>query len=152
MKTIPEILDHVKEKKGIKNDYNLALQLGLTPNAIFKIRNNQSIPSDDTCIKLANLAGENAEKIILIAHATRAESKEATKIWNGILKKAIGFSIIIVLLSPTLTITTPARQSIHYATNNNYSEILMEEGFVDCLVSCRYLAKDFLLRRKSFNL
>lgn len=103
MKTIPKILDHVKEKAGIKNDYNLSLKMGLTPEAIRQFRNNKSIPSDETCIKLANLAGEDAEKIILIAHAARAESKEATKIWNGILKKAIGFSLIILLLSPTVT-------------------------------------------------
>ncbi len=116
MKTIPEILDIVKKKAGIKNDYNLGLKIGISTGAMFEFRHGKSIPSDDTCIKLANLAGEDAEKIILIAHASRAESKEATKIWNGILKKAIGFSIVIILISPTLFYTLSAQQSIYYAT------------------------------------
>ena len=113
MKTIPKILDHVKEKAGIKNDYNLSLKMGLTPEAIRQFRNNKSIPSDDTCIKLAKLSGENAEKIILIAHATRAESKEATKIWNGILKKAIGIGIIILLLTYTTPSTANAEDTLY---------------------------------------
>ncbi|GEM_PF-1146039 len=123
MKTITEYLDHVKEKTGIKNDYNLGLELNLTPGAMFEFRHKKSVPSDETCIKLAKLTGENPQEIILIAHATRAKSPEAKQIWNGILKKAIGFSLIIFLISPALlTLNSSQGQHTLYIMSN-YMEL-----------------------------
>jgi|SRR3989344_2755004 len=113
MKTIAEILDYVKEKTGIKNDYNLSLKIGLSAMAIFEFRNNKSIPSDETCIKLAGLTGEDPKKIILIAHAARAKSPEAKKAWNGILKKAIGIGIIVLLLTYTTPSTANAEDTLY---------------------------------------
>lgn len=119
MRTIQEILDHVKTTAGIKNDYNLGQKIGVSTNAMFEFRHGKSIPTDDTCIKLANLVRENPEKFVLIAHAERAkkESKEAGILWNGILKKAINFSLIILLLSPTLLISFKSQHILYIMSN-----------------------------------
>ena len=113
MKTITEYLDRVKEKAGIKNDYNLGKELNLTPGAMFEFRHGKSIPSDETCIKLARLIKENPKEIILIAHAARAKSPEAKKVWNGILKKAIGYSIIIILFTYTAPSTANTGDTLY---------------------------------------
>ena len=69
--------------------YNqLAATIGLTGAAISDLKNGKSIPTDDTILKLANLAGISPETALVDAAIWRSKGNpETLKFWKNIRDK-----------------------------------------------------------------
>ncbi len=99
MLTISAYLDEVKKKAGISTDKELADRLGIKNSAVCHLRSGENHPSDETCKKLAGLAGDPVETVLLLAAESRAP-ESTRKAWEHILKtwaKASGFVLLAVL-------------------------------------------------------
>jgi transcriptional regulator with XRE-family HTH domain len=90
-------IDNIKVKADIKSDRQLAIKIGIDPSYLCEIIKGTKMPSDKHCIKLAEIAGEEPEKVILFIHACNAK-KEAQPIWNGLLKKVVGIALNLTLV------------------------------------------------------
>lgn len=99
MRPIEKYLNEVKIKTGISTDKDLALALHMSPTIVCYFRKG-STPSDDVCRKLAKLAGDPVEKVLLLAAESRApESTRAA--WEHIFKaaaKAGCFTLTVVAM------------------------------------------------------
>lgn len=71
-------LDGVKAKKGIKNDTQLAIKLGIPQPTIQTWKTTERVPSDEACIKIAELAGEIMilmERFVEVIRIMRGEAE-----------------------------------------------------------------------------
>lgn len=87
MRPIEAYVTDVMKKKGIKSFNQLSQELRVSHNAVFNIMSKGGTPSDELCKKLADLAGDPVEKVLILAAESRAP--ESTKnAWERILKAA----------------------------------------------------------------
>jgi transcriptional regulator with XRE-family HTH domain len=110
MTDIIKYLEGVKVKLGISSDRALAHKIGITQSAISNIMAGASIPSDETCIKIAELAGDDPALVILMAHkskASEATKKHWAKIFKTVTAAALGFLVMISLAVPALAGQNP---------------------------------------------
>lgn len=99
MRPIEKYLDEVKEKAGFKTDKELAERLGVKPSAICQIKSGNNTPSEEHCKKLAALAGDPYEKVLLLAQVSKAH--EGSRLaWERILKYAAkgGLALAVTLV------------------------------------------------------
>lgn len=97
---IEKYLEDVKIKAGIKTDRELATKLGVKPQAISAIKSGFNTPSEEHCKKLADLAKDPYEKVLLLAQVSKA-SETSKGAWERILKataKAGIFTLGLVLV------------------------------------------------------
>lgn len=113
MRPIEKYLDEVKKKREIPSENAFARTLGMKPSSLYLIRRGVNTPSEETCKKIAELAGDSYEKVLLLAQLSKAPevSKHA---WERILKYAVkgglamGLALLISSLLPSNdSMTTP---------------------------------------------
>lgn len=92
-------LKTVLDRTGIKNERQLALRLGITQGFISQIKKGENTPSDELCIKLAKLAGDNPDRILLLSHKNKA-SEEAKPYWDKIIKTLATATLAIYITLP----------------------------------------------------
>ncbi len=107
MRPIEKYLDDVKRKAGLPTDKALADRLGIKHPSICRIRSGEQTPSDETCARLAALAGDPVEKVLLLAAESRAP-KSTRKAWHNILKRMVKSGAFTLMLLVGLTWATPA--------------------------------------------
>ncbi|MBI4847544.1 MAG: helix-turn-helix domain-containing protein [Nitrospirae bacterium] len=98
-------VEGIKVKLGIKSDRELALKLGIAPPSLCNIVNGHGIPSDDTCLKIAALAGDDPEQVLLLAHKSKA-SEKSKPYWDSLLKKVAAMSLLFAIAFPLCMTTT----------------------------------------------
>lgn len=98
MTEFSDYLKAVRFKTGIKNDRQLALRLGLSMAAIYNITRANTIPSDEICLRIAALAGDDPEKVLLLAQKSRAP-EAAKKHWESIMRKVAASCAFFLVLS-----------------------------------------------------
>jgi transcriptional regulator with XRE-family HTH domain len=142
MRPIGNYIEEVKKKAGFKTDKELAIRLGVNPTAIFLIKNGTNTPSEENCKKLAELAKDPYEKVLLLAQVSKA-SETSKKAWEHILKTAIEAGICTVLLlcfsmaSPTLShASTDAETILHKQANNIHYATWKGQSDAEKKVSC----------------
>lgn len=112
MTDFSKYLEGVKAKIGIKSDRELAFALGVTAGSIYNVTKGTGIPTDDICLKIAEIAGDDPEKVLLIAHKSKA-SEKSRPYWDSLLKKVANMSLILFLalafLPEILHISSPMR-------------------------------------------
>ncbi len=96
MAEFAKYLDGIKAKLGIKSDRQLSFKIGISPAYLANIRIGQ-IPDDDIVLKIAEIAGDDPEKVLLLAHKSKA-SEKSRPYWDSLLKKVANMSLIIPLL------------------------------------------------------
>ena len=89
-------IEGLKAKIGIKSDRELAIKIGLSATAIYNITRASAIPTDDICLKIAKIAGDDPEKVLLLAHRSKA-SDAAKPYWDKILKAVVNMSLVALL-------------------------------------------------------
>lgn len=99
MTEFAKYIEGLKAKLGLKNDSQLSFLIGVSPRAIYNITKGHSIPTDDICLKLAELAGDDPEKVLLLAHKSKA-SERSKPYWDKILKAVVNMSLILMLTLP----------------------------------------------------
>ena len=91
-------LDGVKAKKGIKNDTQLAIKLGIPQPTIQTWKTTERVPSDEACIKIAEFAGADPAQVILLAR--KCGAKGETKVyWDKIFKAALTAGLTVLLFT-----------------------------------------------------
>jgi plasmid maintenance system antidote protein VapI len=80
--TTTDLIDAVKEAKGIASDYAVAKQLGLKPQTISNYRHGRTQMSDETAVALAAMISRAPAPILAQLAAERSKSPEVAKIWR----------------------------------------------------------------------
>lgn len=87
MRPIEKYINEVKTRKGITSNTKLAQKLDLPPSTVCYVMSGRVTPSDEVCFRLAALAGDPVEKVLILAAESRAP--ESTKpAWAHLLKVA----------------------------------------------------------------
>lgn len=101
-------LEGVKAKLGISSDRQFAGQIGVSQSFMSNMMAGWQVPEDDTCIKIAKLAGDNPERIILLARKSKA-SDTSRPYWEHIFalltepkKAAVTASLAFLLIIPMI--------------------------------------------------
>lgn len=85
MNGIVDYMIGVKAKTGVKSSRELARKIGLSQPQMNNIMQGMSTPSDATCLKIAEFAGDDPAQVILLAHASKAPAS-TRKHWDRMLK------------------------------------------------------------------
>ncbi len=74
-------LEGVKAKMGFKNDRALAVAVGMNASALCNVMKGLGVPSDDACVRIAQVAGDAPARVLLLAHRTRSRG-DAKAAWD----------------------------------------------------------------------
>lgn len=90
MRTIQDYLEAAREHQHLGSDRQLAKKLGLAGGAVHHFRTGKALPSPDTMVKLARLAGLD-EQVALVELAFMSTEGEAKGTYEKILKRISTF-------------------------------------------------------------
>lgn len=79
MRTFDDYLSEARRKQKVSSNNQIAKLLGITSRAISALNQGKSLPSDDTMIKLANLAEMDTEAALIDLSIWRSSGNENTK-------------------------------------------------------------------------
>lgn len=96
MRNIQEYLDQAIEIQEIGSDRQLSRLLGLASNSVSQFRTSRALPSPETMVKLARLAGID-EQVALIELSFMGATGEAKNAYEKILKRISVFLPATVL-------------------------------------------------------
>src|SRR4051794_25660103 len=82
LESVAQLLDLAKERHGFRFDAELARRLGVSGNHVKDLRYGGRWPSDETVIKLADLAVVDRVATLVRVQYWRATSKEAQETWE----------------------------------------------------------------------
>jgi plasmid maintenance system antidote protein VapI len=84
--TSVELLDEIREKKGIESDYGVAKLLDVKPQTVSNYRHGRTQLSDEMVVRVARILGRPPAPLLAQVAAERAKSPEVAKIWRDIAK------------------------------------------------------------------
>ncbi len=85
MTDFAKYIESVKLRQGMKSDRELALKLGVSTTAMYNVTKGSGIPSDEVCVRVAELVGDDPIKVLLLAHACKA-SEKSRPYWDEVIK------------------------------------------------------------------
>ena len=91
MKNISDYLDIVKEKHNIEHEKDLAKLIDIKPSSLSAIRSGNGTREQTAC-RIAELAGINADRVLLAATEARCKDPELKRLWHSIAKKYEGIA------------------------------------------------------------
>jgi len=95
---VAQLLDRVLKNAGIRSDYALAAQLGVSRQRISHFRAGREIPGDAMAMRLATMADIDAGYVLASMHALRAKRSDERRAWESLAKKAtIAASLLITM-------------------------------------------------------
>ena len=100
MRTIKDYISEAQKKQNIPSNNKLAIALGLTPQGLSVIYKGRSVPSDETIIKLAELAGISEDEALLDAAVWRAQTPKTKELWEKIRHIVLSLCLAMAVLSP----------------------------------------------------
>jgi plasmid maintenance system antidote protein VapI len=80
--TTTDLIDAVKEAKGIQSDYALAKRLSVLPQTISNYRHGRTQMADEIAVAMAAMIDRAPAPILAQLAADRAKSPEVAKIWK----------------------------------------------------------------------
>lgn len=86
MLTTVELLDKAKAAHGV-TDYKLSKMLDVVPSAVVNYRAGRSHPNDEIAERLAELAGEDPQEVVIWMQVERAKTDEGRKLWFSIAER-----------------------------------------------------------------
>lgn len=95
MTQFKDYLKEVKTRLDCKSDGELSRKLKLTSASTHHLIHGITVASDETCLRIAELTGDNPAYIIALAHASKATDK-TRPVWEKI--AALTTSSLITLL------------------------------------------------------
>ncbi|MBQ8347804.1 MAG: helix-turn-helix domain-containing protein [Alphaproteobacteria bacterium] len=101
MRTIKDYISEAQKKQGIPSNNKLASALGITPSGVSVLYKGKSLPTDETMIKLAELAGIPEEEALVDLSIWRnADSPKTKEIWEKIRHIVLSLCLTMAVLSP----------------------------------------------------
>jgi len=83
MQELSAYLQNLKEQLNIRNNGELATQLNVDEQRVSRWCNGEELPDDDSCIKLAFIAGDDPAKVLILRHLSSA-SLMGRDIWEKV--------------------------------------------------------------------
>jgi hypothetical protein len=83
----PEYLDLARRQLGLPSDYALQKPLGVTKQQLSRWRTGVDSFSDGAAVKIAELTGLPAERVLVDAHFEKAKTPEEKAVWRAIMEK-----------------------------------------------------------------
>jgi hypothetical protein len=108
---ILELMEIAKGKNGFKSDRALAIAIGMSQPAMFRIRQGFGFPSEDNMMKLGELAGIDKASALLFLNMWKAEG-EAKQTYFEILSKIAPTVALCFIISISFMASTPAYATI----------------------------------------
>lgn len=100
MKNFNDYMQKAIARQQLTSNNKLAQELGITSASISVLNQGKALPSEQTMIKLAELAGLPKEEALIDLNLWRSKNNpELNKIWQR-LAKMIGFWLYLNLFSP----------------------------------------------------
>ena len=97
----PEYLDLVRAKLHLPSDYALQKPLGISKSLVSAYRTGKESLSDNLAIRVAELCGLDAAKVLLDAHIERSKTPEVRAAWMGIMEKfSLSFNALLLGRGP----------------------------------------------------
>lgn len=72
MQDLSEYLRNLKEQLSIQKKEELAAQLNIDEQKVSRWFNGEELPDDDSCIRLAFIAGDDPGKVLILKHLSSA--------------------------------------------------------------------------------
>ncbi len=117
MPTIDFYTDLAKSRCGFKSDRELCEALGFSSTAVSNWRTKKAWPSDDTMVRLAELAGRDPARALLDLNAWRAEGP-AKALYTELAMRIAG-----AILALFLTGTNPAQSNSQVSNTVYYGKL-----------------------------
>lgn len=115
-------IEEAKAKSGAKSDRKLCEMLGMAENATHAWKKRNVLPSDETMMKLAQIAGVDPWTALLDLNMWRSQGA-AQNVYRSILEK-IKASIVIIALLGALSASPASAEgkqyTLHYAKDTVY--------------------------------
>ena len=123
MKNFNDYAEKAITRYGLAGLNSLGRELNISSAAISQFNTGKALPSDDTMIKLAELAGLPKEEALIDLNLWRSKDKpEVQKIWQR-LSKMIGCFIVFSMIFNTLALNSHiADMPRIYIMYTNYSD------------------------------
>lgn len=96
MDSIQDYIDAAKKRTGCSSDEKLSALLGLSKNGVFFWKKKGILPSDESMMKLAKLAGVEPWQALIDLNMWRAPNENVRKTYSEILQKIVSTILIIV--------------------------------------------------------
>jgi DNA-binding transcriptional regulator YdaS (Cro superfamily) len=84
--TTTELMDEIKEIKGLESDYALAKLLDVRPQTINSYRTGRTQMSDEMALKATRVLGRRLAPVLVSLAAERAADPEIKKVWQEVAK------------------------------------------------------------------
>lgn len=126
---ISEIIDAAKKKSGIKSNNGIARAIGITSAAMVRINSGFGLPSDQTMIRLGELAGIDRARALLLLNMWRTEG-EAKKTYSDILSRLGTASLCFIMAIGFLSVSCPTA-SAKMLHSENY---IVYYGILTCIL------------------
>ena len=109
MYSIDQILDLAKQRNGISSDRKLALKLEVT--SVHLYRSGQNMPSDETSLRLAELAGLPPQVVIATVHIAKEPDSKVRQLYKEWMDQAMAAGLAFVFALGMLSSPAPAAAS-----------------------------------------
>ena len=120
MKTFNEYAEKAIKRYGLTGYNNLARELNMNKATISYFRSGKALPSEETMIKLAELAGMPKEEALIDLNLWRSKNNpELNKVWQH-LSKMIGIAVLSCTISNTETNSCNIQHNITDSSNSIY--------------------------------
>jgi transcriptional regulator with XRE-family HTH domain len=120
--------EKAKEKQGLRSDRALAKKIGITQASIQKLVIGETIPKDETMIKVAELAGVPMEQALVDLQIWRAEKMKNSKVksfWKNLHKMVASVALVLAFIIALPSSSKSAEKSLNPITVNiNYATML----------------------------
>lgn len=97
MSTVTELLDKAKKARSLASDNALAIELGVTRQAVSKWRHGESAPDPVTCARLADMVGEPLQRVLGVVGEARAISAAEKAVWRRLASAAAVLLAVFVV-------------------------------------------------------
>lgn len=100
MRSFKDYVSEAQKKQNLHSNNKLALELGITSAAMSALYKGKSLPSDETMIKLAELAGIPEEEALVDLSIWRAQTPKTKEVWEKIRHIVLSLCLTMAVLSP----------------------------------------------------
>lgn len=138
MDSIVEYLDAAKSRIGVEADWKLSLEMGKSPAWASHMRSGRDWPSDDTMIRLAELAGADPARALLQLNLWRASSPAVSMQYSRLLQRIASlFAIFTLVIGGSYSVQASTIKE-HQATHAKIVYIMtFLAGFITCIRRAR---------------
>lgn len=124
---IKELLDAVKNAKGISTDGELARCLEISKQAVSDYYNNKRAPDDFACLRISEITGLPLNNVIATVKAASEKDEKRREAWENYMKRlgglaasiTFGFGVLVTLHMQEGYSDPEKSESYAYANGNN---------------------------------